>query len=78
MEGGLFVKYQILFSQLEVEKENISSLVSEVVGITLDKKKIKIKEKIVTLSLSSGERMIFFLKGGEKILKESGYKVLLR
>ncbi len=78
MEGNLFGKYQLLFSKLEKEKKEVSEILFIEIGLRISEKKIQIKEKEIKISFSSSERMIFILKNGSDVLKQRGYKVLLR
>ncbi len=78
MEGGLFAKYQFIFNETQKEKKEISEILFQTTGLQINEKKIHLKEKEVKIVLSSSERMIFQLKKGVDILKQRGYKVLLR
>ena len=77
MEGNLFAKYKMILDKTRKEKEDIIVQIKETTDLNLTEKQIVIKNKTITLYLSSSLRLAFMIRKGGDFLKERGYKVIL-
>lgn len=75
MNEGLFEKYSKVLKEKCKEKEEVITLLKEVIGIIFKEEELVIQKKTISFQISSVKKNILIQKNIKNKLKEKGYNI---
>lgn len=75
MNEGLFEKYKKVLTQKSNEKQEVISLLQEILGIVFKEDEIVIEKKSISFHTSSVKKSILLKKNIQTKLEEKGYRI---